>query len=513
MALLKIGMNSIISNSYILSTDVLVMNFGEKLQTRWRDQRSKLSTTRKLELNCRRRQQRRIREKAKSIKESPVSGVGRQTSDILGPSSSPSDDTHPENCSLYFPGSRNHHYKIKHILAKMGSRKPPLIHFGHGIIFGGKERCRAGKDYDCYNANYKDTMDYLQKEDQGIRWQLRMGNDHTYSVLDQPVLAVGCDGISSNSLAFLAIHISHLENVVVDKDTISGGWITRWSSSFVPSSKSLNFFLNQTGSSGVPLRSIFPTRSTTQQETIRKGQTNFDNGFMIGAMPNNAKSWTCDADGCRLPSNEFHAVRGAMGVIGGKAHMRALELLSPCAPIADRLFHAWTVKLQRISACAKRAFDGSRRLTYTTILLTVGNETKDAEVLDTIKKNGLESYLLDNAGKYIHVDRLNTTKSPCVTITVGAYDGFRFCFPTLNTEIHAPSGTAIIGTFDSLLHAVGAGTGVRISLVYCQHEEIVRGRKEHKNNNVRVLTGARKSLRDTPGKVPIIRCLSLHDYK
>jgi hypothetical protein len=506
------------------------MDSEVKKQSRHMYEKNKQSATRILQLKRRQRQlKRQLRDTAKLRKKSPIGRVEkqtetktRQTITMRKTTSSGRKSTKlastPEVNIVQGQYKRNYRF-INQTFSKLRSRVTPWIIYGDEFVFGGRERCRVGNEYDCYNANYKETMDIINIKNPKLRSHLKMGNDHVYSVLDKPIFAVARTGQSDSLPAFLAIHVSHLENVAIDISTIAGGWICEShhrccsGTSCVPSSKCLSNFLQKTGTSGIPLNKLFPNKSGTPKATLQKGQTNFDNGFMVGAMPNNSKSWTCDAAGNKLPPDQFHAVRGSMGIIGGKAHLRAKELLTPCAPIADRLFNSWPVKLKAIPYAAQQAFDGSRRLTYTTVLLTVGNETKDACVGGAINRHGLNSYLLDKAGKYIHVDRLNTTKSPCVTITIGAYDGFRFCFPTLNTEIHAPSGTAIIGTFDSLLHAVSCGTGVRISLVYCQHEDIVTGLKSHKNAQDRHITGARRSFSDKKGKFPIIGCLSKHDYK
>ena len=135
------------------------------------------------------------------------------------------------------------------------------------------------------------------------------------------------------------------------------------------------------------------------------------------------------------------------------------------------------MKMTKLQYCAQTAFDGSRRLSYTTVSLTVGNREKNLTVSRALRDNGKENYCSDQSGKYIHVDERNATNSPCVAITLGAYDGFLFCLPSLNLELHAPSGTAIIGPFSHLLHAVGGGTGVRVTSVYCQHEDIATGVK------------------------------------
>jgi hypothetical protein len=54
-----------------------------------------------------------------------------------------------------------------------------------------------------------------------------------------------------------------------------------------------------------------------------------------------------------------------------------------------------------------------------------------------------------------------------------SYTGFDFAFPTLNMEMEAVSGPAIIGPFSDIMHVVGGGTGVCMMCIYCQHENIV----------------------------------------
>ena len=198
-----------------------------------------------------------------------------------------------------------------------------------------------------------------------------------------------------------------------------------------------------------------------------------------------------------MPKGEFHAVRGSMGLIGGTKDILCQEILEPCAAIANKIFQGWPVKLKQLPACVSLAFDGSKRLSYTTILVTIGNEKKLLGVDDIIDKYHISHFLVDKAGKYIHVDWRNATNTPCVAIMIGAYSGFKFAFPTIGLECNAPSGSIVVGPFSDLLHAVSGGTGIRLTSVFCQHEDLVSGFKRNKDGNItHFLTGARRSVVD-----------------
>ena len=62
-------------------------------------------------------------------------------------------------------------------------------------------------------------------------------------------------------------------------------------------------------------------------------------------------------------------------------------------------------------------------------------------------------------------------------------------------DVITPSGSIVIGPFSDLLHAVGGGTGVRLTCVFCQHQDLVDGHKKNKKGEItHLLTGARKSI-------------------
>ena len=67
----------------------------------------------------------------------------------------------------------------------------------------------------------------------------------------------------------------------------------------------------------------------------------------------------------------------------------------------------------------------------------------------------------------ICIDEKNANVTPFVAIMIGAFDGFKFCFPTIGVEFSACSGTMIIGSFAELLHTVACGSGIRLTAVFC----------------------------------------------
>ena len=76
---------------------------------------------------------------------------------------------------------------------------------------------------------------------------------------------------------------------------------------------------------------------------------------------------------------------------------------------------------------------------------------------------------------------------------IGAFDGFKICFLTIGVEFSACSGTMIIGSFAELLHAVACGSGIRLTAVFCQHEDLVTGIKRKNNGDITyVLIGERR---------------------
>ena len=178
------------------------------------------------------------------------------------------------------------------------------------------------------------------------------------------------------------------------------------------------------------------------------------------------------------------------------------------------LFKAFPTKLKKIPSFVSRVFDDSEYLTYLTTLLTVGNKSDDKELHNLLREKKILGYCVKKSGKYVHVDDANAINTPNVAIMQGAYDGYPFVFPTLRLSVNAPAGSAFIGDFARLLHAVGDGSGVRLTSVFCQHECIVTGEKRYKNLKVLKLTGAKRNKKDMlRSDRAKIRCLGDGTFK
>ena len=112
------------------------------------------------------------------------------------------------------------------------------------------------------------------------------------------------------------------------------------------------------------------------------------------------------------------------------------------------------------------------------------------------------------------VDDENAKDTPNVAIMMGAYEGFDYYYPTLHLQVKAPSGTVFIGQFSDLLHAVGGGTGVRTTTVYCQHEIVARGERVLANGEHQKLVGAKRNKGDIKlgERCAVIKSLMMHKF-
>jgi hypothetical protein len=209
-----------------------------------------------------------------------------------------------------------------------------------------------------------------------------------------------------------------------------------------------------------------------------------------------------------------------MGIVGGVTDRRCREFLTPALPLVHRVLAAWPHKMKALPPEVSKAFDGSKRLSYLNMLVTIGGVDKDPHVTYCVtEKKGCEAlrhYATTNAGTYIHNDEDNTPDKPCVAIMFGAYTGFNFAFPTCGIEIFAPSGTIVIGPMRDLIHAVGGGIGIRVTLVFCQHLVAVDGIMKSAGK-IKVMHGARPSKidmssREKGGNVPTIVGLDQYDF-
>ena len=272
-------------------------------------------------------------------------------------------------------------------------------------------------------------------------------------------------------------------------------------------------FLSLRGKRGVPLRKLYPERKHTPVETIRKGQINNHQGLFITCAKVNGNSWRRDEKEVMLPDGECFAVRGAIGSKNGKIAKKVDGIVDPLAIVAHRLLHSWPYKLLKIPACVSKQFDGSERLSYITTLLTVGNEEDDRQLEKIFEEEKLDTYCVKNAGKWIHVDDENAEDTPNVAIVSGAFVGFDYFFHTLHLRVEAPSGMTFIGQFSDLLHAVGRGTGVRVTTVYCQHEIIARKKRKLKSG-IHKLVGAKRSRSDVAlgDKCAKIKCVTQYRF-
>ena len=95
----------------------------------------------------------------------------------------------------------------------------------------------------------------------------------------------------------------------------------------------------------------------------------------------------------------------------------------------------------------------------------------------------------------------------------------------MGVDLDAHLGTIIIGQFSDLIHAVGSGTGVRFTAVFCQHEDLVTGVKRDKAGKItHILSGERRSKLDIAGdlkhpegnvnreKTAVINCLREYEF-
>jgi len=248
-------------------------------------------------------------------------------------------------------------------------------------------------------------------------------------------------------------------------------------------------FISMMSSNGVRFLDCVPNDGEHRKNLSTRGQSVLHKGTMIGYHGVNAKNGTKG-----LPSDEFLASRAAMGHVGGTTDKRCMEFLSPALPIVDRVLEAFPFKLKRIAEAITQAFDGSLVLTYLNMLITVGNKDNNNTVSTILEQNSkLKAHYSDRAGTHIHNDPYN--EGPAVALVLGAFDGFDFVFPTCGKRIKAPSGTVIVANMKDLLHGVSGGTGVRVTLVFAQHETGL-GVYKPKNGKYRVLNHAKTSEED-----------------
>jgi hypothetical protein len=316
----------------------------------------------------------------------------------------------------------------------------------------------------------------------------------------------------------LAINYTDIEDwdTLVPADTLLGMWMRTRCTSHA----SMEKFLDMCSESGFKFVDCIHKLKTTREQTTKRGQTVLHEGTAIMAKTRNFLQQGKDAHGNRLNPDEFQLVRASMGIVGGVTDRRCREFLTPALPLVHRVLAAWPPKMNKLPPEVSKAFDGSKRLSYLNMLVTIGGVDKDTHVTYCVtEKKGCEAlrhYATTNAGTYIHNDEDNTPDMPCVAIMFGAYTGFNFAFPTCGIEIFAPSGTIVVGPMRDLIHAVGGGIGIRVTLVFCQHSVAAHGIMKSAGNR-KVMHGARPSkidmdIREKGGKVPTIVGLDQYDF-
>jgi hypothetical protein len=196
-----------------------------------------------------------------------------------------------------------------------------------------------------------------------------------------------------------------------------------------------------------------------------------------------------------LLPDEFIVMRGKMGEVGKETDIRCVEFISAGLMLANRVLNAFPQSMAILTDCISKIFDGSMVLTYLNMLIPMGDKGDTEGVVKILfdRYGKLERHYCENAGTAIHNDPQNN--GPCVAIMIGAYDGFDFVYPTCNKVLKAPSGTILVSNMKDLLHGVGGGKGIRVTLVYAQHDMCL-GKYLPRVGQKKVLYGAMSSAED-----------------
>jgi hypothetical protein len=370
-------------------------------------------------------------------------------------------------------------------------------------------RCQNSLGIRIYKQNYDQTMKLVMANPQ-LKREIGMGNE-----VKVPTPIVLKDDEKSVALA---INYRDLVDcyTLVPADTLLGAWLRNASTD----QSSMEKFLDQRSKLGNTFMDCISHIKATKSQTVKRGQTVAHEGTAIMAKRYNFLQQGKDAGGNKLPSDRYQLVRASMGKVGGITDKRCQEFITPALSLVNRVLSAWPQKLDNLPPEVSNAFDGSRKLSYLNMLVTIGGVDNDSHVTYCVKeKEGctfLQHYATPNAGTWIHNDEDNTPDTPCVAIMFGAYSGFNFAFPTCGIEVFAPSGTIVVSSMRDLIHAVGGGIGIRITLVFCQHEVAVKGIMQH-NDTYKILHGARPSktdidVRQNGGVVPTIVGLDQYDF-
>jgi hypothetical protein len=367
-------------------------------------------------------------------------------------------------------------------------------HYHHGRLGfkGGQERCKNTFGVSVWNVPYNKLKTTLE-ENEGLDKEVGMGLDNhvmTPMYLREPNNRRGV------VLAIKVTNIDHWKELVPDT-TLLGMWLRKQ----VTDHTRMDEFLSLESPLGNSFVDCIPKKESPSKQAKTRGQTVLQEGTMITAKFSNSYQNFKDGHGNLLMNNQYQVTRSEMGGIGSCPDIRCKEFLSPALPLVERVFQAWPEKLHLLPQCVQDAFDGSKYLSYLNMLVTIGSDcgdgTKSRAVMKCLKKwPFLQNYHSDDAGTVTHTDVSNTPKTPCVAMMLGAYNGFDFAYPTCGTVISAPSGTIIVSSMYDLIHCVGPGYGIRITLVFCQHAVCSEMKMIAKGSAPRHLHGARRSKKD-----------------
>jgi hypothetical protein len=294
----------------------------------------------------------------------------------------------------------------------------------------------------------------------------------------------------------MAFHHNNLIEKVERDGTLFAKWIHREASE--TTAAHLQEFLSLVSDDGNTLDNCIPRKERSSRTTETRGQSVIQEGTMITASKHNAKTYLMGNDGKPAPPNGFFLVRGKMGAPNKTADKRCKELITPACALAHKALHGFPKKMHELCESVARVFDGSKRISYTNILLTVGNlPGEEPVVLELDQDLKWREYQGREAGCVFHNDGNNMPGTPVVAVVLGAYDDFDFYLPTCGYRIKAPSGTVICGELADILHGVGCGTGVRLTICFAQHECAVTGvLRGPSGQSGRAMVGARLSVAD-----------------
>lgn len=358
-----------------------------------------------------------------------------------------------------------------------------------GLFQGGRDRCNLSQRFNLWYKNVDETMEAVKK-DPTIALELNIGFD---DVLHTPVV---CRCGNNHIARILAINWKDITDIesLVPANTLLGKWLRRDGTCGV---KDMVPFFEMVSDQGNQFWDCVPnSQDHLGTKFEKRGQSILQSGTSIGYQSHSANaSRNTDPGGRDLLPDEFIATRGKMGEVGKATDIRCIEFISAGLELADRVLNAFPQSMDVLPECISDVFDGSLVLTYLNMLITVGDRGDEEGIVHLLfdKYGKMKRHYRENAGTAIHNDVRNN--GPCVALMIGAYEGFDFVYPTCNKVLKAPSGTIIVSNMKDLLHGVGGGKGIRVTLVYAQHDMCL-GKFLPKTGQRKILYGAKTSSED-----------------